>query len=423
MPPPTPGRPSSAGTLAKLRSVDRDVKVLLLTDLGFNLGFYMLMPYLAGHLRGLAIQGSLVGLILGLRNLSQQGLFLIGGALADRREYRSIIVTGCLVRSAGFALFGFASHPATLLAASVLTGLAAALFTPALKAYLATVGSEERPMAFALSGVLSQVGALLGPLLGVALLSSGFRPLALASAALFLVWAALLRLALPERRGSEAASSRTARQDWKEAAANRPFLLFSFALGGYAVLFNQLYLALPLALARVSPSQTGVSAAFMVSSVLVIALQIRVAAFSEARLSPAASIALGLAVMGAGFAPLAAVSLAGVEDAAGVTAAALAGTAILTFGMMLAYPFTMNMIPLLAGERRLGVHYGIFYLAAGLSAGAGNLIIGRLFDESSGRVGAAPWLLLVSVGLASAAAVAALALRGALPGSAAEQKR
>ncbi|WP_437589648.1 MFS transporter [Sorangium sp. So ce1000] len=398
------------------------MRILLLTDLGFNLGFTMLMPYLAGHLRGLAIQGSLVGLILGLRNLSQQGLFLIGGALADRREYRSIIVAGCVIRSAGFALFGFASHPATLLVASVLTGLAAALFTPALKAYLATVGSEERPMAFALSGVLSQLGALLGPLLGIALLSSGFRPLALASAALFLVWAVLLRLALPERRGSEAASSRTAWQDWKEAAANRPFLLFSIALGGYAVLFNQLYLALPLALARVSQGQAGVSAAFMVSSVLVITLQVRVAAFSEARLSPAASIALGLAVMGAGFAPLAALSLAGVEEGAAVTAAALSGTAILTFGIMLAYPFTMNMIPLLAGERRLGVHYGIFYLAAGLSAAAGNLIIGRLFDEGSGRAGAAPWLLLVAVGLASAAAVAALALRGALPGSAAAQR-
>ncbi|WP_437905872.1 hypothetical protein WME95_47890 [Sorangium sp. So ce327] len=82
----------------------------------------------------------------------------------------------------------------------------------------------------------------------------------------------------------------------------------------------------------------------------------------------------------------------------------------------------MNMIPMLAGERRLDVHYGIFYLAAGLSAAAGNLIIDRLFDGSSRRVGAAPWLLLVAVGLASASAVAALALRGALPGSAAALK-
>lgn len=419
---PPPGRSPRAGTLARLCSADRSVKILLLTDLGFNLAFYMLMPYLAGHLRGLALSGALVGLILGLRNLSQQGLFLIGGALADRREYRSLIVAGCLVRSAGFALFAFASHPAALVAASVLTGLAAALFTPALKAYLAAAGGDDRPMAFALSGVLSQAGALLGPLLGIALLSFGFRPLALAAAALFLLWATLLRAWLPERRGSEAASARTAWQDWKEAAANRPFLLFSIALGGYAVLFNQLYLALPLAIASAGASQTGVSAAFMISSVLVIALQVRVAAFSEARLSPATSIALGLAVMGAAFAPLAALACAGIGDRASVTAAVLAGAAILTLGLMLAYPFTMNMIPLLAGERRLGVHYGIFYLAAGISAGAGNLVIGRLFEGGSGDVGAAPWLLLTAVGLASAAAVAALALRGALPGRPAEQK-
>lgn len=38
------------------------------------------------------------------------------------------------------------------------------------------------------------------------------------------------------------------------------------------------------------------------------------------------------------------------------------------------------------------------------------------------RAGALPWLLLEAVGLVSAATIAALALRGALPGSAAAQK-
>ncbi|MGW0595492.1 MFS transporter, partial [Streptosporangium sp. NPDC002607] len=81
------------GTLALARSFDRPVRLLLVNQLTINTGFYMLMPYLAGHLSGaLALPAALVGLILGIRNLSQQGMFLIGGTLADRLGHKPMIV-------------------------------------------------------------------------------------------------------------------------------------------------------------------------------------------------------------------------------------------------------------------------------------------------------------------------------------------
>ena len=45
-----------------------------------------------------------VGLVLGMRDLSRQGLFIIGGTLADRLGYKSDIVAGCVPRTAGFAV-------------------------------------------------------------------------------------------------------------------------------------------------------------------------------------------------------------------------------------------------------------------------------------------------------------------------------
>ena len=67
-------------TLSLALSFDRPVKLLLVNQLTINVGFYMLMPYLAGHLSGtLALPAALVGLVLGVRNLSQQGMFLVGG--------------------------------------------------------------------------------------------------------------------------------------------------------------------------------------------------------------------------------------------------------------------------------------------------------------------------------------------------------
>ena len=65
---------------------------------------------------------------------------------------------------------------------------------------------------------------------------------------------------------------------------------------------------------------------------------------------------------------------------------------------------------LLAGERRLGTYYGVYYLAAGLGAAGGNLVTGHLLE----RGGVAAWLLLTGVGLTSSAMVAALGARGRL---------
>lgn len=78
-------------TLTQLRSFDRPVRLLLLDQLTINVGFYMLTPYLAGYLSDeLAMAAWTVGLVLGMRNFSQQGMFL----LADRIGYKLMILVG-----------------------------------------------------------------------------------------------------------------------------------------------------------------------------------------------------------------------------------------------------------------------------------------------------------------------------------------
>ncbi|MFE5861771.1 MFS transporter [Streptomyces virginiae] len=93
-------------TWSQYRSFDTTVRLLLVNQLTINLGFSMLMPYLAAHLSGgLALATWAVGLVLGVRNLSQQGMFLIGGMLADRFGHKPLIVAGCTLRTALFAGF------------------------------------------------------------------------------------------------------------------------------------------------------------------------------------------------------------------------------------------------------------------------------------------------------------------------------
>ena len=115
--------------LSTFSSLSPAARVLILNGLAFNFGFYMLMPYLAGHLsENLGLAGWAVGLVLGIRVFSQQGLFLLGGLLGDRIGYRRAILIGCGVRCVGFAVFGFSESLTVLLLAACLSGFAGALF-------------------------------------------------------------------------------------------------------------------------------------------------------------------------------------------------------------------------------------------------------------------------------------------------------
>ncbi|RUM55867.1 MAG: MFS transporter, partial [Marinomonas sp.] len=63
--------------LADWRALSAASRVLVINGFTFNLGFYMLLPYLADHLqRNLGLSPWHVGIVIGLRVLSQQGLFL-----------------------------------------------------------------------------------------------------------------------------------------------------------------------------------------------------------------------------------------------------------------------------------------------------------------------------------------------------------
>ncbi len=53
------------------------------------------------------LSGGLIGLVLGLRTFSQQGMFIVGGALSDRFGAKSVILSGCIVRVVGYLLLAF----------------------------------------------------------------------------------------------------------------------------------------------------------------------------------------------------------------------------------------------------------------------------------------------------------------------------
>ncbi|WP_250562863.1 MDR family MFS transporter [Sphaerisporangium fuscum] len=397
----------------RFTSFDRGARLLMVNQLTINVGFYMLMPYLAGHLsQGLGMAAWTVALVLGMRNLSQQGLFLLGGTLADRLGYKPVIVAGCLLRTAGFALLGLSSSLPALLIASAATGFAGALFNPAVRAHLAHEAGERRVEAFALFNVFYQAGILAGPLIGLAFVTVDFRLVCLAAAGLFALLTVLQAYALPAGRPA-APSAAGVLGEWRSMLADRSFPLFCLAMAGSYVLSFQIYLTLPL-----EAGGTGaVSLVFAVSAIVAIAGQVRVTDWARSRWSHVGAITRGLTLMALAFLPPALCAVAWPEATGPRLAAVLLCTVVLTLGTTLSYPFEMDTIVSLSGGRLVATHYGLYNTVAGVSIAAGNLLTGALIDS---RSRALPWITLSALGAACALAVHALGRRGRLVRPAAE---
>jgi hypothetical protein len=401
---------------ARFRALSPAARLLVVNQFGINVGFYMVVPFLATYLvDGLGYAAALVGVVLGVRTLAQQGLFLVGGTAADRLGCRPVIVLGCALRVLAFGLFAVVTSPVGIVAAAVLTGFAGALFNPAVRAYLSREAGEERAGAFAVFNTAADAGAFVGPLLGAMLLAVDFRLVAAVACVTFLLLTVAQALVLPphpvETHGEGVLGS------WGTVVRNRRFVAFTLCGSAYLALYNQVYLVLPLEAQRVTGTPAVVGVLFAVSTVTGIVLYVRVAAWAGSRWPPGTCVAAGVALMGAGFVPVA-ISAPLLPTATGLTPAAalpvLAGAVVFTFGIALANPFTMQLLPVVGSERLIGTYYGFYYLVSAVVAAAISAAAGALLDVSGSAWRAAAPLALVAVGLAGAAGTALMQRRGQL---------
>ncbi|WP_426567968.1 MDR family MFS transporter [Streptomyces canus] len=384
------------------------LRLLILTQLAFNIGFFAVLPFLAEHLGGaVGMAGGTVGFVLGLRTFSQQGLFVVGGALADRYGVRPVVLAGCALRIAGFGWLGYAERSWTVVGAVVLIGFAAALFSPAVESEVARQavvweesGGGPRTRVLALFTVAGQAGAFVGPLLGALLLSVDFRAVCLAGAGVFVLVLAGHAWLLPQHIPGRTRVH--VRGGVGPLLRNRRFLALCCAYGAYLLAYNQLYLALPAEVERAAGSQAPLAWLFALSSLLVVTAQLPVTRWVGERLTLRRSMGAGLALIAAGFAVVAAALPAGRTGTVGLLPAA-GFVVLLTLGQMLVAPAARAWVPDLADDGRLGLYTGALSSVSGLIVLAGSAGTGALLD--TGLPAAVPWLLLAAV---PAAAVALL---------------
>lgn len=385
--------------------------VLLGSQFVFNIGFYAVVPFLAIFLRDdMLLSGGTIGLILGLRTFSQQGMFILGGALSDRYGARSVILCGCVVRVAGYLLLALGDSLSPIILGACLTGIGGALFSPSIEALLAKAGTDSeargkrsRAEWFALFAVCGELGAVLGPVAGALLAGLGFRQVALAGALVFVAALLVLHLCLPRTARHKQALHIT---PWWTTFRQPRFVAFIIAYSSWLLSYNQLYLALPVEITRAGGSEKDLGPLFMLASGLIILLQLPMARFAR-RVGATRIVPAGFLLVSASFVSVALFAASTPPDNWLRLLPAACFVTLLTLGQMLLVPAAKDLIPRFAEHDTLGAHYGALSTAGGCAVLAGNILFGDRLDLALGPSAQAayPWLQLAVFPFLSAIAL------------------
>ena len=155
---------------ALIRQFPPLVWIVILGTFMVRITFFMVWPFLSILLyRDYGLSATLIGLILGATAALSTLVSFYGGWLSDKWGRRNILLFGCLVSALSVALLGL-SHQVIWLAMGVIgSGLSYGLIDSPGKALMADSLAEPkaRELALHLRYFLLNLGAAIGPLLGV----------------------------------------------------------------------------------------------------------------------------------------------------------------------------------------------------------------------------------------------------------------
>jgi MFS-type transporter involved in bile tolerance (Atg22 family) len=153
--------------------LSKNTFLLAFASLFADISAEMLYPVLPVFLtQTLHATGSIVGLVEGFAQATQNVVQGFSGALSDKLQKRkTIALTGYLLAAAGKPLMGLATAWQVVLGARLLDRLGSGIRSAPRDALIASsVDDENRGRAFGLEGIGDKAGAFLGPVLAAVLL-------------------------------------------------------------------------------------------------------------------------------------------------------------------------------------------------------------------------------------------------------------
>jgi MFS transporter, DHA1 family, multidrug resistance protein len=376
----------------------RGLFVLLLDVFCMYTGFFMVIPLISIHyVNNLGWAAATIGFILGLRQLTQQGLTVAGGVIADQYGVKALICTGLFVRILGFVVLAWANSVALLTVACVLAAVGGALFeSPRAAAIAALTAPEERTRFYSLSGAIGGIGMAVGPLIGAALLPFDWTLVVLAGAACFALNLIQTAIMLPPVRVSN--GDQKLMDGLRLALHDRPFVLVTLLLIGYWFMWVQLNISLPLVAQRLTGSANSVGLIYAINSGMVITLQYPLVRVFGSRFNPMTLLICGVLC--------ASIGLGSVAFASNLPTL-IASIVIFSLGALIVSPTQQSVLASLANPAALGSYFGVSSLSLAFGGALGSWSGGLLYGwGQQWNHPSLPWLTFGTVGLLATAGLA-----------------
>lgn len=364
---------------------------LLLDNMLVVLGFFVVFPLISiRFVDQMGWAALMVGIALGLRQLTQQGLGIFGGAIADRFGAKPMIVTGMLLRAAGFATMGIAQETWLLWFSCFLSGIGGTLFDPPRSALvIKLVRPHQRGRFFSILMMQDSAGAVVGALLGSWLLQYDFRLVCGVGALLFVLCAIVNAWLLPAYKLSTIRTPM--REGMTRVLKDKRFITYVLTLAGYYMLAVQVMLMLPIMVNNIAGTPAAVKWMYAIEAALSLTLLYPIARWSEKRFRLEQRLMAGLLLMTLSLVPIGL-----------TTSLQQLFTLICVFyiGSIIAEPARETLSASLADARARGSYMGFSRLGLAIGGAFGYAGGGWLFDMGHTlEQPELPWAMLGAVGL------------------------
>lgn len=363
---------------------------LLVDNMLVVLGFFVVFPLISiRFVDQMGWAALMVGIALGLRQFVQQGLGVFGGAIADRFGAKPMIVTGMLLRAAGFATMAIAHEPWLLWFSCFLSGIGGTLFDPPRTALVVKlIRPQHRGRFFSILMMQDSAGAVVGALLGSWLLQYDFRLVCATGAVLFILCALFNGLFLPAWKLSTVKAP--VREGLDRVLSDKRFVTYVLTLTGYYMLAVQVMLMLPIMVNDIAGTPAAVKWMYAIEACLSLTLLYPIARWSERRFRLEHRLMAGLLLMTLSMMPIGLVS-----------SLQQLFMLICTFyiSSIIAEPARETLSASLADARARGSYMGFSRLGLALGGALGYTGGGWLFDAGKAlHQPELPWVMLGMVG-------------------------
>ena len=236
-----------------MKSFSTPIRFMLISSFFMSFGYFAVYAFLAIYLLNfLHFSAVQVGTVLTVMTITSRVLPLFSGLIADKIGYIIMMIAGLFLRGVGFIALGISSDFYTISISSALIGFGTTFYEPAARAIFGSQPAHLRKNLFTYLNLSFNCGAIIGPIAGGFLLL--LDPIYAFSLTGFLMLLFAFIFYLLKNHFQVTTENTSITLGIQAILQNKSFLLFSFIMIFFYIMFTQLTVALPLHMKNISNS-------------------------------------------------------------------------------------------------------------------------------------------------------------------------